>query len=391
MVVVVIAIAAVMSYALLANGSLQAQVGLNAATAASAEPLAESGLNLALYYLQYRWRAPVRQNGYWPGQAGLTLGSVGTTIPGTLNVTVTQNASNSSLYDLRSTASITNGSTTISHIATGQVSLAWSFGLEDQQAVITSGDLTAISGMNVTGDLYTNGTLTVNSGATVQGTVVAAGVNPPQSVGSWVHMVSGDQMLVPNVATMKDYKTYSFNGHTYQAALINSGTLNNITLNPDPVTNPGGVFYTDADTTLGDNVKINGTLIVGKVDRSVNPPVVQSGRLTISGANNLIVPQSGLPALIVYKDIYSNRKNCGLEVDGLTWLSDGIAGNGNTSGTHLSFKGALILSQSTARVDSSYSPGTLDVQYDSSHLNISDFSTTAMLVCKSIKVSAWKP
>ncbi len=41
-----------------------------------------------------------------------------------------------------------------------------------------------------------------------------------------------------------------------------SGTLSGVTLKPNPVSNPLGLFYSSGDLTIGNNVKLTGTLIV---------------------------------------------------------------------------------------------------------------------------------
>ena len=52
MVITVVAVAAVMGYAMLANNTLQSRVGSNAKLGAQADSLAESGIQIAMYKLQ---------------------------------------------------------------------------------------------------------------------------------------------------------------------------------------------------------------------------------------------------------------------------------------------------------------------------------------------------
>src|SRR5688572_28167986 len=74
-VLVVVGIVAVMGLAMLSSSALQVQQGLNAQLAAEADTLAESGVNLAMYYLQHPTRAPQLKTGYWPGGSDLKLGA----------------------------------------------------------------------------------------------------------------------------------------------------------------------------------------------------------------------------------------------------------------------------------------------------------------------------
>ncbi len=58
-----------------------------------------------------------------------------------------------------------------------------------------------------------------------------------------------------------------------------SSSLSGVTLAPDPVTNPLGIFYRNGSLTLGDNVTIQGTLLV-------------TGTLQVSGQNVQLQPAS---------------------------------------------------------------------------------------------------
>src|SRR5438045_3403998 len=88
LVVILISIATVMGYALLATSSMQAQISNTTVMAASADSLAESGVNLAMYYLQNPLTAPLTPGqSFWHGDTGISLGS---TVVGTCDVSVTQ-------------------------------------------------------------------------------------------------------------------------------------------------------------------------------------------------------------------------------------------------------------------------------------------------------------
>ena len=75
MVLMVMAAAAVMGYALLASATLQGQVANAGIQQVSSNQIAESGVNVAMYYLQYPNNAPSLTNGYWNGQTGISFGS----------------------------------------------------------------------------------------------------------------------------------------------------------------------------------------------------------------------------------------------------------------------------------------------------------------------------
>src|SRR5205823_4412594 len=74
LVIAVIALAAVLGYAMLSGATLQNRAGANQVRLAGADYLAESGMNIAMYYLQNPDKAPGYPSfggvGYWTGTGG---------------------------------------------------------------------------------------------------------------------------------------------------------------------------------------------------------------------------------------------------------------------------------------------------------------------------------
>jgi hypothetical protein len=108
----VVAVASVMGYALLATTSIQSQVAANIQRSASAELLAESGINLAMYYTQNLSKAPNNwtPNNPKPGEPilkanGVSLGSRsdGSAVDGTFDFTVTPDPSSTGQYIVSAT------------------------------------------------------------------------------------------------------------------------------------------------------------------------------------------------------------------------------------------------------------------------------------------------
>src|ERR1043166_875609 len=103
LVVAAVALASVLGFVMLAMATLQNRAGGNSARLMSADYLAESGLNIAFYYLQYPDRAPsLNSSGYWAGTGGDLV--VTSNPRGTINVTVTRDATDSWTYEIISTA-----------------------------------------------------------------------------------------------------------------------------------------------------------------------------------------------------------------------------------------------------------------------------------------------
>src|SRR5687768_10868605 len=122
LVVATLALMSGLSYAMLAAATLQNRTGGNQSRLMTADYLAESGLNLAMYYLQYPDRAPGYDTnfaglGYWGGTGGNL--AISSSIDGTVNVTVTRDATDSWTYEVVSVASANGSSATTVTKTTG--------------------------------------------------------------------------------------------------------------------------------------------------------------------------------------------------------------------------------------------------------------------------------
>src|SRR5688572_3733106 len=160
-VLVVVGIAAVMGLAMLSSSALQVQQGLNARLAAEADTLAESGVNLAMYYLQYPARAPQLKAGYWPGGSDLKLGSPAHA--GGADVSVARDMSDPEIYYVTSTGKVRAGAasgTGNSITRTVNAKLRVRPGLQVRHGLIGGGDLTLGLNVKVTaGNVIIDGSL----------------------------------------------------------------------------------------------------------------------------------------------------------------------------------------------------------------------------------------
>ena len=103
MVIAVVAVASMLGYVMLAGATLQSRASSNQNKRASADYLAESGLNIAMYYLQKPENAPsLNASGYWAGMSGSYMLPNG--MSSTLEVAVTRDASDQWTYEVVSTA-----------------------------------------------------------------------------------------------------------------------------------------------------------------------------------------------------------------------------------------------------------------------------------------------
>jgi len=378
LVLITIAFATVMGLALLSSASLQANITSNAVQADQARYLADSGLNLGVYYLLHPDKSPkAPSDRYWTGGTGISLGA---SVSGTVDVTATPGDPANPYppqFTLRTTASALtpSGRTTI-HTGSAVVNIGYVFDMPAAAAFNTN--ITCPAGVRFNGDVISNGSIQLQSGDLITGNVTAA-MFSGGTVNGTLSLVPAGSLEVPsstNISFSAYTPTYRYNGTTYNAALLSGGTWSARTLSADPVTNPGGIFYTTSDVVLSGNCTINGTLIV------------RGGRLRYANGNSSITPVSGFPALMVDKDIQVIGASAVLTVNGLVWTKQGISQMSSpNTGSMLTINGALIL-DAAATWYTSYTGIQVVVNYTPANLNVPDFSSVC-LVPKTAHALSW--
>src|SRR5207302_1951464 len=120
-----------------------------------------SGINLALYYLQYPDRAPALNGaGYWSGTGGAI--TVASSIDGTVTVTVTRDSTNPWVYEIVSTAVAgTQSNTQITRTDGARVLVrnAWDI----KYAAGTNAAFQVNGGIALSGDAYSTGNLSIKA------------------------------------------------------------------------------------------------------------------------------------------------------------------------------------------------------------------------------------
>ncbi len=94
-------------------------------------------------------------------------------------------------------------------------------------------------------------------------------------LGLTLNNISQVSTAAPPISSAVNYRLYP-GGALYNCAAL-PASATNVTLTPDPVTNPLGIFYSSGSATLGNNVSITGTVFTG-------------GDLVVTGANVQILP-----------------------------------------------------------------------------------------------------
>jgi len=342
MVVAVIALASILGYVMLQTASLQNHAGTNQIKLLSADYLAESGLNIAMYYLQYPLQAPARNaDGYWSGMnADYTLPNG---CPATLIVSVTPAMDNSAppkpvpwTYEVAASASVGTAAEPTHRVTrtTGaRVYVRNEYAMRPG-AVVANNNITFYGPITTNGDVYGSKQVAIKGGGAVEPQIkgrgyanpglLISGYIPPRDGYETIHNPVASSPIAPSNSNVNLYKTYAVDGQQYNAGLIQSvtniltGLLGLLFPQPTPE-NPAGIIYKDATVTplvLEDNQTINGTLIV-------------EGNLQVKGTNITINPQPGFPALIVTGnlEIFQSGKN--LTANGITYIGGQLKSNNN--------------------------------------------------------------
>jgi hypothetical protein len=343
LVISVLAFAAIIGFAMLSTASMQAQTTLNSNLALSADALADSGVDLACYYLINPAKAPkaVPVGGFYDGGT-ITFGSK---MPGSVDLTITQLASDGDYKIVSIGRASTSPGRSIAHTVTATVHV--NSGYQVKSIVAFSGNGTLPLSATVNGDIQANGIL-INLGI-VNGNVLSP--NPVQGTGSilggLVAITPNNNTPIPTPVTLRSFSTYSYNGNTYSAGVI-TGLPTGTTLGPT-ISNPAGIYRYSGTLTMNHNVTINGTLIV------------ENGDLNISGGGNAITPADGFPALIAKGNVWvrgtllpSNSPR-DLTVNGLAWLGGSLKYSGLLSNAFFAVNGALQFGNS-GTVDTLFIP-----------------------------------
>jgi hypothetical protein len=320
-----VSVAVICGIALLATSGMSARVARNAVNVAEAEALADSGIDMASYYLFFPSRAPAFGGSHWPGATGLKLTP---TSAGTVNIVVTSLGNDD--YRVVSTGVAESGTTqerrAIVHVSKPPPIRS---GVVLDRAV-----LTLPASINFNSPVEMNGALT--SLGVIKGNVMAtAFTNLGSLLGSVLGYNAANATRVTSSGTVRDYRTYAYQGVTYSAKPI-ADTLPAGTVLGPTADNPLGVFYRNGVLNLASNTNITGMLLV------------EGGPVNVNGGNNVVTSVQGLPAAIVKGDMYLRSGSArNLTFNGFTWTSGTVRSSGIVTGGTFNFNGAVMFAGGT--------------------------------------------
>jgi hypothetical protein len=373
LVVMVMAVAAVLGYAMLAASEMQTQAAKNSDASLSADALAESGIEQALYYLQFPENAPALQPGFDYYRGGTNL-SLGASVPGTYDVSVvdqtpaTVQTADRTFLITSTGKKVDEDGLTISRKLASRVLVNYAY----RHAIGTSNATYVDSGTNAVGNVRCNGTVTVKGPGSISGSVAASSVvlTNAGTVGSTLSAPLST--AAPSSGDINWYGTKSpLTGYRYTTPTGSTGfaqQIFSIASNPTALsTNPGRVFFYSGTAVASASVNFSGTLILP----SGNLTIVQDNTLT----NVTITPRPGYPALIVSGNVVLDRKLKNFVINGLCWVGGTLQGDTNGSDPdrdRFTINGAF-LSPSLIPIDPNYR-GYITINYNAANVDCREFS-----------------
>jgi hypothetical protein len=392
----VIIVAAVLGYAMLSHASLTQQVSANSSHSAAAQGMAESGVNLAIYYLQnpekstdYPATYPDterydREGKYWQGTSGQFV-DFGSPSIGSVKVTVKRtNPLIRWQYDVVALGRSPGSTLERTVNATVYLDSAYKFEHAAQftnDVTLTGATKIGVSGQTV-GDVYSNGGLIMRTGGFVWGRGYRRkNTSSPTSPS----LLWADAGLVPKVvplpAEIRSYQTYQYpsvqtNNGPMLTGVTEMGSLLGIPVEKHgPTTgNAAGIYYVPGNLKLKAGTEIDGTLIV-------------QGNVSVEGTNVWIHSRNGFPALIVTGNLtFSNLLLSQMTVDGVAYVGGRVDAGGLIPTFNVN--GALLVAGANP-IFASSPLAKLNIIRDPSKVNVPDFAEVGRTPT-SVKVLGWQ-
>ena len=360
LVISAVAVASILGLAILSSAAMRAATNATACRAAEAQYLAESGANLAMYYMQNPADAPSLSNGVYSGGTGLDFECL---IPGVVDLAIARSDSDTSIYNIASTAHVGNRAND-RLTRKLNVSVRINSTYKVTSALASIGDFTMPSTMTISGDVRCDGTFAQmpSNGSTsmLNGTIHASGSN----VSGWLPNPSFPSAACPTVQQLTLLTTIGgaipYYSYLDDAGVQHAGTPQLIsgvitgTLTP-AASNPKAIYYATDNLSLG-QCAIDGSIVLTGANT----------KLTVTDAAH-ITARSGMPALIVPDSVLfrSDTASKSLNVDGVCWIGNGISTTGNAPSTSsMVVNGALLFGGTTPVIGEFV--GAISVTFDAS-------------------------
>jgi hypothetical protein len=360
LVVVLMATAAIMAFALISSASIQAQASRNSIASYSADALAQSGSSLATYYLMNPDKASASlmttsgsKTFYNPGanfgsistSNGASVSNIALSVESQSGLITTYGVDVTSNSGTSSAASVTR--TLHSDVAVdSRYVVKYAMASNDAFTIPLSGVSVTIGG-NVRCDSGIGGLLTAITGSTIIPSNTAKPAYPTAGVPSYsqLNICKSLPQYPTMVAQSAGTGTAAFTVGTGTAQLVSGSITSFPAAN---ASNPDAVYYATGSLTISGAGTYNGTLVV----KSPNNLIISANGVTINSK------KTGQPALIVGGNLVFNGgvilSTRALTVNGLTWLGGNMLAQGGVlPTTQLTVNGALMWGGTSPKIDTS--------------------------------------
>jgi hypothetical protein len=380
MVLVVVATASVLAWAILASAQLHSQVNTNTVTAVQARYTAESGASLAMHYLLNPDDIPAGSQSivaggrtYFGGHNDLDPFGDGS------RVQVSVESLGNNMFRIHSRAKAVEGEDVLG--AATEVRVRLSGGVPRvKHAVATFANMTLPLNMTVSGPIASLGRITAPH---LPASNIASNITRSEFLRDGAAAPLTDSVpLIARLALSLNptSRPYTFNDQNATAVVVPANT-SITTANASTLfcsNNPGRVLVTTGQITLTD-VNFNGTI--------VHLGLTSSVRLV---GNVSITPEPGMPAIVTLGDLDlrgTSTRPPRVTLNGLTLVSDDVLGDGRTN-TQLTINGSLMMTGLSPAIDNFRGP--IAVNLPAGGLPADPTVSTASTVPSKIEILDWR-
>jgi Tfp pilus assembly protein PilX len=357
LVLVVMAVAGILAFALLTAGALQAAAGSNGITAAEAQAQAESGIHLAAYYLTHPQTAPVSAGSWGPTAVTFTSTQPPTSLPGTATVTVAAVVGTTNYFNITSVGSVPTATSgqQITRTITAELEVIPSYQITGA-GESNAASLIVRSGVTITGDVAGSGTISTQGTGSISGNINQSLASPPAPTG-----------------TITDYtQQYYYQGTLYTPGPV-SGTGG--TYGPT-ASNPLGIYYYSGNITVTGPLVVTGTLYIK------SGTLVDNKTITINPVS-LANMTYDMPALVVDQAIQM-KANATLTANGVVCTGLGITNSLANASTQVTITGALLITGNGGGITNG--SAHVNITYNAAYTNVLDLVANSP---PAVKVISW--
>lgn len=375
-----VAIATILSYAMLSAAAMEAQSAAHAAASVRAHAMAENGVNIAMHYLMNPQDSPIplvkgsAGDWHYPGQVNLSMGD------DFVSVTVTNPSP--AVYNIRAVGSSLDaeGEVCERELAVRVLGItAWAA----RGAAQFSNNVQLGANVTVNGNLVSAGAYL--GGGTVTGNILAANHTAHGGDPKWAAPPMLPELAVPSFDALNLVRDVTFNGGWYiyngQRGTVDYILTDTLEVPPTPsAANIGRVFVYAGSAPLvlagGSAMTFGGTLLVTQADVQVK----QAWTFT---------PASGMPALLLPGSMILEGDTAQVVANGVFYLGEGFGTSHSLVTTPVIVNGAFLSPRTSLSAMASGIPGNVSFTFDPNKADVPDLTDQGTRYTR-LQIESWE-